>query len=337
MPNPDPLTEIPVTSCSWQQVLQDAVRTIDELAELLDLTPADLQPGHAAADDFPLLVPRGFVDRMQRGDPNDPLLRQVLPTPLETVVVEGYTNDPLNEIGVAAGGVLQKYAARTLLVTTGACPVHCRYCFRRAFPYSAQHAGRDDWDPALDRLAANGESTEVILSGGDPLTLPDARLERLLRRIVALPNVTALRLHTRFPIVIPERVSARLTTMLAAQPKPVVVVVHCNHPNELDDSATAALSALKPAVTALLNQSVLLRGVNDEPATLIALSRRLFAAGVLPYYLHMLDRVAGAAHFAVPDAAARTLIRDVRHALPGYLVPRLVREQSGRLSKTPVR
>jgi EF-P beta-lysylation protein EpmB len=317
----------------WQTVLQDAVRDPAELARLLDLTPAALGP--AAATGFPLVVPRGFVARMRKSDPHDPLLRQIWPHRDELATAAGFTADPVREQGLAANGLIRKYRSRALLISTGACAIHCRYCFRREFPYAEQLAARGDWEPALTELRKVDDAREAILSGGDPLSLSNRRLAELLARLADV-GVETVRIHTRFPVAIPERVDAGLLELLGATRLRTVVVVHANHANELDDRVESALKALRRPLTALLNQSVLLRGVNDAADTLVALSERLFACGVLPYYLHLLDPVAGAAHFDVAQGCGVRLIGELRKRLPGYLVPRLVRETPGELSKTVV-
>jgi EF-P beta-lysylation protein EpmB len=318
---------------SWQAVLRDAIRDPAELARLLELPETALGPPAAAA--FPLLVPRGFVARMRKGDPDDPLLRQVWPAAAELAQTDGFSADPVREQGLAAGGVIQKYPGRVLLIASGACPLHCRYCFRREFPYAEQLAARADWTGALAALHNVGDAKEAILSGGDPLSLSNRRLGELVARL-GDTRVTTVRIHTRFPIAIPERVDDGLLRVLRGTSLKTVVVVHTNHANELDAGVERALAALRPAVTALLNQSVLLRRVNDDAGTLAALSERLFACGVLPYYLHLLDRVTGAAHFEVDERTAKRLIGALRSRLPGYLVPRLVRETPAELSKTVV-
>jgi EF-P beta-lysylation protein EpmB len=318
---------------SWQAALRSAVREPQELLRLLELSPEAL--GAPAAVSFPLLVPRGFVARMRKGDPHDPLLKQIWPHGAELEPADGFTADPVREQGLAAQGVIQKYPGRVLLIASGACPLHCRYCFRREFPYTTQLAARADWSAALAELRNVADVREAILSGGDPLSLSNRRLGELLARLADTP-VTTVRFHTRFPIAIPERVDAGLVRVLTATRLRPVVVVHTNHANELDAAVESALAALRPALTALLNQSVLLRGVNDTATSLALLSERLFACGVLPYYLHLLDRVAGAAHFDVDEAAAKNLVAELRSRLPGYLVPRLVRETPGELSKTPI-
>jgi len=328
----------------WQQQLARAVRDPVELLAMLGLAPGDLGPAvtaaglRAATEGFALRVPRGFIGRMRHGDPRDPLLRQVLALPEELLGAPGYVEDPLEEAAARdAPGLLRKYHGRALLITTGACAVHCRYCFRRHFDYGAgTDTEQPRWAAALEQLAASPETTEVILSGGDPLSLGNARLARLLEQVGQLPQVQRIRIHTRTPVVLPERIDAGLLAALQPLRERLVVVVHANHPAEIDAPTATALQALRGACTALLNQSVLLAGVNDDAGTLAALSHRLFAAGTLPYYLHQLDPVAGAAHFAVADAAALALHSALNGLLPGYLVPRLVREVPGAPSKTPL-
>jgi len=318
---------------SWQTALKNAVRDPAELMALLELAPAGL--GAPAVTQFPLLVPRGFIARMRKGDPHDPLLRQVWPLAAEQEPVLGFSADPVREQGLAANGLIQKYPGRVLLIASGACPVHCRYCFRREFPYESQLAARADWSAAIEQLRNVADAREAILSGGDPLSLSNRRLGEVFARLGDTP-VTTVRIHTRFPVVIPERVDAGLLRLLRHTHLRTVLVVHTNHANELDAGVADALAALRTVLTALLNQSVLLRGVNDSAETLAALSERLFACGVLPYYLHLLDRVAGAAHFDVDETVAKALVANLRERLPGYLVPRLVRETPGELSKTPI-
>ena len=318
---------------SWQSALQTAVREPAELLRLLDLAPSAL--GAPADVAFSLLVPRSFVARMRKGDPDDPLLKQVWPHAAELRPVEGFTGDPVREQGLAGGGIIRKYPGRVLLIASGACPLHCRYCFRREFPYSTQLAARADWSAALDALRSVTDAREAILSGGDPLSLSNRRLGDLIARL-ADTSVTTVRIHTRFPIAVPERIDDGLLRVLRRAKLETVVVVHSNHANELDAAVERGLKALRPELTALLNQSVLLRGVNDAVEALASLSERLFACGVLPYNLHLLDRVAGAAHFDVDEGTAKALVAELRARLPGYLVPRLVREIPGRLSKTSI-
>ena len=320
---------------AWQQALQEAVSDPAELLGLLGLGPEWLEPARAAARQFPLRVPRGFVDRMRRGDARDPLLLQVLPLGAELDEVPGYVADPVGDLAAKAGpGLLHKYEGRALLVTTGACAIHCRYCFRRHFPYDDENASRAGFGPALDAIRADASIGEVILSGGDPLTLNDRRLTLLWEGLAAIPHVRRVRIHTRLPVVLPERIDAAFLEAWSAVPLQKVVVVHANHANEIDGSVRAAIAGLRAADTTVLNQTVLLRGINDRVTDLVALSEALFDAGALPYYLHLLDRVAGAAHFDTPAAAAQSLAADLAAHLPGYLVPRLVREEPGAPAKT---
>jgi len=326
----------PVAAPDWRAELRDAVRDPAELAALLELPPEALAGIAAAPDGFALLVPRSFVARMRKRDPDDPLLRQVLPLAAEAIAAAGFGPDPLAEQRLARHGGIRKYPGRALLIATGACPVHCRYCFRREFPYAAQTAARGSFGPALEAIRTAPGVTEVILSGGDPLSLGNGRLGRLIARIEALPGVTTLRIHTRFPVVLPVRVDRGLVRLLETTRLRTVVVLHANHPAEIDDPVAAAAAKLKACTDLLLNQSVLLRGVNDDADTLIALSERLSACGIAPYYLHQLDRVSGAAHFEVDDETAVALLESMRRRAAGYLVPRLVRDRPGELSKTPI-
>jgi len=315
--------------------LQDAVTDPAELLALLGLGPEWLEPSRAAARRFPLKVPRGFVDRMRRGDPRDPLLLQVLPLGAELDEVAGYVTDPVGDLAARAGpGLLHKYEGRALLVTTGACAIHCRYCFRRHFPYEDENASRAGFAPALDAIRADASIREVILSGGDPLTLNDRRLAALCEGLRGIPHVRRIRIHTRLPIVLPERIDAAFLEAWSAVPLQKVVVVHANHAQEIDGAVRAAIGGLRAAGSTVLNQTVLLRGINDRLTDLVALSEALFEAGALPYYLHLLDRVAGAAHFDLPLDTAQRLAAGLAARLPGYLVPRLVREEPGAPAKT---
>lgn len=319
---------------TWQQQLAGAVRDVGELLALLDLPATALPELRPATAAFPLRVPRSFVARMKKGDPADPLLQQVLPAAAELLDFEGYVSDPVGDMPATAGsGVVHKYAGRALIIATGACAVHCRYCFRRHYPYQQNSAGADRWRTVIDYLGHHPEVDEVILSGGDPLALGDESLAAFVNLLSRLPHLRRLRIHTRLPIVMPARVSDPLLAWLGKSRLPVIVVLHANHPNEIDDEVGAAALRLKHAGATLLNQSVLLRGINDDAAVLATLSERLFAIGVLPYYLHLLDRVHGAAHFDVEESRARLLHLSLQQALPGYLVPRLVRELPGALAK----
>lgn len=321
----------------WQKSLARAIRDPRELLEMLELPMALLPAAQQAANDFPLLVPHGYVARMRPGDPEDPLLRQVLPLDAELRDVAGYVADPVGDLqAMSRPGVLHKYHGRALVITTAACGIHCRYCFRRHFPYQDANPMSGRWQQVRDYLLADDSIEELILSGGDPLSLADHRIGGLLEAVRDIPHLKRLRLHTRYPVILPERLSDRLLQHLLAQPQQLVMVIHANHPNEIDQAVRQALKPYHEAGLTLLNQAVLLRGVNDNEATLAELSRALFEARVLPYYLHQLDPVAGAAHFAVDDARARALHAALQAGLPGYLVPRLVREQAGKPAKTPL-
>jgi EF-P beta-lysylation protein EpmB len=321
----------------WQALWRDAIRDPRELLDLLGLPELSARVSDAAAVQFPLRVPRGFAARMRPGDPADPLLRQVLPVDDEDRVVPGFGLDAVGDREARGGtGVIHKYEGRALLVATGSCAVHCRYCFRRHFPYGEETAAANQWREALDYLAADRSIAEVLLSGGDPLSLATPKLAEFTGALAALPHVRRVRLHTRLPVVLPERVDGELLAWLSGLPQQVVVVIHANHAQEIDAPVAEALAALRGTGATLLNQAVLLRGVNDDTATLAALSERLFDAGVLPYYLHQLDRVAGTAHFEVPEDRARALHAGLAACLPGYLVPRLVREVAGAAAKLPL-
>ena len=322
---------------AWRDELRGAVTDVDELLRLTGNRRWGTDAGVlgqnrplAPATNFPLLVPRPYIARMQPGDATDPLLRQVLPTTLEQQQAAGYGFDPLAEAAATkVPGLLRKYHGRALLIAAGACAVNCRYCFRRHFPY-AEHRQDADFS-ALQAIRDDSSIREVILSGGDPLLLTDAHLARLIEGIDGIDHVARLRIHTRLPVVIPQRVTAALIATLSAVRPRVAIVLHFNHGNEIDADCRRALSALRRF--ALLNQSVLLRGVNDDAQTLSDLSERLFDAGVLPYYLHLPDAVAGTAHFDVRPARALAIHRQMTAYLPGYLVPKLVREVPGAAAK----
>lgn len=325
-----PLSENGLQTENWQWHLKNAVRDASELGRLLEVELDEV------SSSFPLLVPRPFIERMARRDARDPLLLQVLTRNEEAHVVEGYVNDPLEETAVASKGLLRKYRSRVLLITTPACAVNCRYCFRRHFPYSEQRPGKAGWQERLQDIGNDPSIDEVILSGGDPLVLGDDQLSELLTGISAIEHITTVRIHTRLPVVIPNRVTPGLIETLSRQRTKVVVVLHINHANEIDDAVIQASAQLREAAVTLLNQSVLLRGINDSADALINLSKKLFTAGVIPYYLHLLDPVAGAAHFDVAQERAIDIMQSMTDNLPGYLVPKLVRELPGETAKRPV-
>jgi EF-P beta-lysylation protein EpmB len=308
----------------WSRALADAITDVATLLERLDLDPTDVD----LAPDFRLRVPTPFLARMRRGDRRDPLLRQVLPLGEERIEAHGFVDDPLAERAASrAPGLLQKYAGRALLLASGSCAVHCRYCFRREFPYEEHRQGIAF--PTLTVVERDPSIGEVILSGGDPLMLKDPVLGRLVMRLDAIPHLTRLRIHTRLPVVIPRRVTRSLLEILRGTRLRVVVVLHVNHPNEIAGELPTALEALADAGLTLLNQSVLLAGVNDDADALVSLSERLFAHRVLPYYLHLPDAVRGTSHFHVTSERGRALVEDAARRLPGYLVPRLAREVPG--------
>lgn len=324
--NKPPIVAAPQSETAWKAELRTALRSSAALRAACALPAAP-----ETTVDFPVLAPWPLVRRIQPGNPQDPILLQLLSQPAELQASPGFSDDPLAEAdSTQAPGLIQKYAGRALLISTGACALHCRYCFRRAFPYSSHAQGR--LRPALEQLASSPEVGEVILSGGDPLSLDDDRLEALLEELDAIPQLHTLRLHTRFPIAIPQRVTPRLLQVLEGSRLQCISVVHSNHAQELDTDTDTALRALG-SVGPVLNQSVLLAGINDSAEALVQLSRRLWQAGVLPYYLHQMDRVQGAAHFVVSDARAQELHALMRAQLPGYLLPRLVREVPGASAK----
>jgi L-lysine 2,3-aminomutase len=312
----------------WRSELARAVRDPHELCRLLDLPRSHAAEAERAARGFPLLVPRPYVGRITPGDPADPLLVQVLPRAEELAEAPGFAVDPLGEANSPQPGLLAKYQGRSLIVATGACGVHCRFCFRR-HSLVGRSGTPSYWESALDRIASQPGVREVILSGGDPLALPDADLWRLAGKIAHIPHISRLRIHTRLPIMIPGRVNDELLQWLRGTRLAPIVVIHVNHPREIDADVAVALGKLIDAGVPVLSQSVLLRGVNDDTDVLAALCERLADLRVIPYYLHQLDRVAGAAHFEVPERTGRDLVAELRLCLPGYAVPRYVRETPG--------
>nr|WP_300305967.1 EF-P beta-lysylation protein EpmB [Halomonas sp.] len=335
-PQPPDDGDLPETG-AWQRQLAGAIRDPKALCQRLGLDPSLLpgaESGHAL---FEVRVPEAFARRMRLGDPADPLLRQVLPLEAESDILPGYVTDPLDEAEhTARRGLIHKYASRVLLIASPTCAVNCRYCFRRHFPYHDNAPSRAQWDETLDYLRADPQLREAILSGGDPLAASDRQLAWLVERLDAIPHLKRLRLHSRLPVVIPDRVDGALLDWLASTRLQKVMVLHINHANEIDDAVIAACNRLRQIGVTLLNQSVILRGVNDDVDSLEQLSERLFEAGILPYYLHAFDPVVGAAHFDVDDTKAQRLVAELRTRLPGFLMPTLVREVPGEASKTPL-
>ncbi len=320
-------------AAEWKRELAAAVSSREELCALLQLDqnqlPATAQP------EFRLRVPRAYVAKMQPGDHHDPLLLQVLPLAEENV--DSGLLDPVADLdAMTTTGLLHKYHGRVLLITTGACAIHCRYCFRRNFPYGDASLSTAHWQNALDYIRAHDEIKEVILSGGDPLVLDDHKLDALQKELSEIHHVRWLRIHTRLPVVLPSRINADLLDWMQRSRFNITMVIHANHANEIGVQEQKALAALRNAGVTLLNQSVLLHRVNDSARTLIELSHKLHDSGVMPYYLHLLDKTRGAMHFDVPESTATQVIAEMRASLPGFLVPRLVREQAGKNSKTAI-
>ena len=326
-----------VQGSDWKNQLARAIKDPAELLRLLELPESYLAGAIRANGLFPLRVPQSYLQRIKKGDPDDPLLRQVLPLDCEADEIENYSDDPVGDLAAQViPGLLHKYNGRVLLISSTACGIHCRYCFRRNFPYNNARPSQNNWQETLNYLNTHSEINEIILSGGDPLSLSDQRLDQLITELENIPHLRTLRIHTRLPIVIPQRITGALVNRLANSSLKTVVVTHVNHANELDDSVTKAMSLLRNAGVTLLNQSVLLRKVNDSVEALEKLSHELFNSDILPYYLHQLDKVNGAAHFAVEPEIATRLVATLRQRLPGYLVPRLVTEQAGEPGKVPL-
>ena len=324
----------PLAGDRWQQSVRCAVRSPEELCQALRLPASYSAAAKRASAHFGLFVPREYLAKIPPGNPEHPLLKQVLPLAEEEQTDNGFSQDPVgDQAALVAAGLLQKYASRALLVVTGVCAVHCRYCFRRFYPYDEVPQGEENWQPALAQIEQDPTIDEVILSGGDPWMLVDASLQSLTNRIAQIPHVQRLRIHTRLPIMIPSRVTDSLLATLSETQLATFVVVHANHALELDAEVAAALAKMIDAGVVVLNQSVLLRGVNDSVDALESLCRCLVDLRVLPYYLHQLDRVAGSGHFEVSDAQALEILSELRSRLPGYAVPRLVREVPGGTSK----
>ena len=330
-------SSVRVESASWQNLLAGSITDPRVLLARLKLDPGLLTGAVAAGREFALRVPEPYLLRMLPGNPNDPLLRQILPLGEELEDQPGYVTDPLGEQhSNAQPGIIHKYHGRLLLVVTAGCAINCRYCFRRHFPYAENNLSTAEWEQALDYIRQDSSINEVIYSGGDPLAANDRRIAWLTRQIADIPHIKRLRVHTRLPVVIPQRVTDGLIEALSATRLPVTMVLHCNHANEVDAQMLAATQKLKSANITLLNQAVLLRGVNNRLEDQMALSEVLGDNGVLPYYLHLLDHVRGASHFHCSDAEAKHLVGQLLTRLPGYLVPRLVREIAGEAGKVPI-
>lgn len=333
----EPQSEIRHFNKNWQQQLAEAFNNLEDLCRYLDLSPNELPISSAAAENFPLRVPLSFAACIEKGNPHDPLLRQVLPVNEELIVYPGFSHDPVGDLAsVSQTGVLHKYQGRVLLINTGSCAINCRYCFRRNFPYGELQLSKQKEEAAIQALQEDSGISEVILSGGDPLLLSDSRLTRLIRQLDGIGHVRRIRIHTRLPIVLPARITDDLINTLKLSPKQLIVITHCNHANEINERVITACTLLKNSGITLFNQAVLLKGVNDNAKILTALSERLFDLGIIPYYLHLLDKATGTGHFEVSETEALALLRQLQTALPGYLVPKLVKEQAGAASKQAV-
>lgn len=321
----------------WQQAMRQAIRDPGELLGFLQLPKSLLAETKLAHQQFPLLVPRYFAGLMEKGNPNDPLLRQVLPLNIELDAQPGFSDDPVGDLdAMKQPGVIHKYKGRVLLTTTPACAVHCRYCFRRHFPYNEANPIQQNWGKAIEYINNQLDVNEVILSGGDPLSLGDERLLTLMTQLEAIPHLSRLRIHTRQPVMLPNRITPALVEGLEQTRLNTVMVIHANHPNEVTETLAHALNKVRQTGTTLLNQAVLLDGINDDAPTLVRLSERLFDCNVLPYYLHLIDKVKGAHHFDVDRNRAKNLHAEIQAMLPGFLVPKLVTEISGAAAKQPV-
>ena len=322
---------------NWQQLLAQAIREPNALIDYLELPNKPFYDALQANKNHQLLAPLGYLDKIQKGNWNDPLLKQILPIEDEMLEVKGYVSDPVGDLNASmASGVLQKYQGRALIITTGTCAIHCRYCFRKEYPYSDAKPATNNWQQVIKAIRSDPSLHEIILSGGDPLILSDQRLTSLCQQLAAIPHIHTLRFHTRLPVVLPQRIDANFLHWFTALPLNKVVVIHANHANEIDALVGDKLRALTQSGATVLNQSVLLKGVNNSVEALENLSQQLFHYQTLPYYLHLLDKVKGTAHFDIQQQQALILMKKLRNRLPGYLVPKLVREVSGKRSKSPI-
>ena len=326
-----------LTQNNWQQCLAQAIRDPETLINYLELPTENLQKTRQAHEKHKLLVPLNYADKIKKGCWDDPLLKQILPIEDETFVVKGYISDPVGDLDASLSpGVLQKYQGRALIVTTGVCAIHCRYCFRQEFPYSEANPIKNNWQQTIDVIKSDSSLYEVILSGGDPFVLSDQRLFSLCQQLATIPHIKTLRFHTRIPVVLPQRINMNFLKYFRSLKIKKVVVIHANHANEIDTEVGNTLRTLVSAGATLLNQSVLLKGVNDSVEALENLSHVLFHYQTLPYYLHLLDKVSGTAHFDIPQQKALFIMEQLRNRLSGYLVPKLVREVSGKRSKVAI-
>ena len=321
---------------SWQKDLRQVITDPKKLLTLLDINTDDYLQHFKARQLFPVRVPLPFIKRMKNGDFNDPLLKQVMPLSSEFIVTDGFTTDPLQEHDTVAEGLLHKYKNRVLMIVKSGCAINCRYCFRRHFPYQENSPNKQRWQQALDYITVHTEISEVIFSGGDPLMASDEYLAWLVKQIETISHIKRLRIHTRLPVVIPNRITPDLVNLLSQSRLKSTMVLHINHGNEIDADLGKALEFLRDARIPIFNQSVLLKGINDNAETLIELSEKMLDNGIIPYYLHLFDSVQGAAHFDVTEEEAICIVNKMLATLPGFLMPKLVREIAGESSKTPI-
>lgn len=323
------------STLTWSQHLSKALTSLPELIQHLNLPDAMIKDGVNAQQTFKLLVPRPYLSRIEMGNPTDPILLQILPSAAEMQLVPGYTTDPLEEADhTPQKAIVHKYKRRLLVIAAGTCAVNCRYCFRRHFPYGENQLAQAEWQSVIEYLKQHPEVNEVILSGGDPLMMKDALLADKVRKLEALPQIKRLRIHSRLPVVIPQRVCDDMLAWINSSRLDIIMVWHINHGNEVDEQVIQAAQQLKQAGVTLLNQGVLLKGVNDTVEAQVNLSEAVFNAGLMPYYMFTLDPVEGAAHFDISVEQAQRLMGKVAAELPGYLVPRLAKEIPGKLAKT---
>lgn len=322
-------------SPDWQEQLAKAFTNVPDLLKFLNLSQDLTQFSKQASREFAMRVPLSYAECMEKGNPEDPLLLQVLPHTDELKFFPGFMHDPVGDLDAAKStGIIQKYHGRVLLITTGGCAINCRYCFRRNFPYSDFQMSKTRQAEAILSIKNNSDISEVILSGGDPLQLNDARLDQLFDELSNISHVKRIRIHSRIPIVLPSRITPQLLDILSRNPKQIIMVLHCNHTNEISPAVITTCSKLKQHHIHLFNQAVLLKGINDTAEKICQLSEKLFASGITPYYLHLLDKATGTGHFEVKEHNALAIMREVKAKLPGYLVPKLAREKPGASSKT---
>lgn len=316
-----------MTLKTWQTQLSECISSISELCDYVGISRLNIETP------FKIKVPKAFADRIQKNNPEDPLLLQVLTQTQELEITEGFCADPLQEKSFnPLPGLLHKYHGRVLVMLHGTCAIHCRYCFRRSFPYENNKPGLSGFKKIIDYLNQDPSIEEIIFSGGDPLINSDSMLSSLLSQLNTIPHLKRIRFHTRLPIVLPDRITDELITALKTTHCQLIMVIHSNAAEEVDHSVYLALQKLKPHMI-LLNQAVLLKNINDTKEKQIKLHKRLFECGVLPYYLHLLDKVEGIAHFEVSQEQAKKLMLEIQAELPGYLVPKLAQEVPKEKSK----